>query len=165
MVALRQVWEKSEFVTRGPSKLAKQPNNRKTVAHIINPRENHTVRPCHWFSMTCCLYPVCSIPYHLSKLSTICSWDRQWTLVCIEMKVPCQLACINESQHRNPWEASKTWAVQQEGARDVYLDPLSAPCSPSHYCKARAQAPQGPFCALYIFWTFMEQMISLCTLF
>jgi len=37
MVVLRQVWEKSEFVTRGPSKLAKQPNNRKTVAHIINP--------------------------------------------------------------------------------------------------------------------------------
>jgi hypothetical protein len=37
---VRQVWKKSEFVTRGPSKL---PNNRKTVAHIINPR---------WFSMT-----------------------------------------------------------------------------------------------------------------
>jgi len=34
---LRQVWKKSEFVTRGPSKLAKQPNNHKTVAHIINP--------------------------------------------------------------------------------------------------------------------------------
>ena len=30
---------KSEFVTRGPSKLAKQPNNHKTVAHVINPRE------------------------------------------------------------------------------------------------------------------------------
>ena len=29
--------KKSEFVTRGPSKLAKQPNNHKTVAHIINP--------------------------------------------------------------------------------------------------------------------------------
>jgi hypothetical protein len=28
---------KGEFVTRGPSKLAKQPNNHKTVAHIINP--------------------------------------------------------------------------------------------------------------------------------
>jgi hypothetical protein len=36
---LRRVWEKSEFVTRGPSKLAKQPNNHETVAHIINPGE------------------------------------------------------------------------------------------------------------------------------
>jgi len=26
----------SEFVTIGPSKLAKQPNNRKTVTHIIH---------------------------------------------------------------------------------------------------------------------------------
>jgi len=40
MVVLRlAVWEKSEFVTRGPCKLAKQPNNCKTVAHIINPGE------------------------------------------------------------------------------------------------------------------------------
>ena len=38
IVVLRlAVWEKSEFVTRGPSKLAKQPNNHNTVAHIINP--------------------------------------------------------------------------------------------------------------------------------
>jgi len=36
-MVLRQVWENSEFVTRGPSKLAKQPNNHKTVVHIINP--------------------------------------------------------------------------------------------------------------------------------
>ena len=36
-MVFRQVWEKSEFVTRWPSKLAKQPNNHKTVAHIINP--------------------------------------------------------------------------------------------------------------------------------
>jgi len=39
--------EKGEFVTGGPSKLTKQPNGRKTVAHIINLRENHTIRPCH----------------------------------------------------------------------------------------------------------------------
>jgi hypothetical protein len=53
MVVLRlAVWKKSAFVTREPSKLAKQPNNRKTVAHIINPRENHTICPCHWLSMT-----------------------------------------------------------------------------------------------------------------
>jgi len=38
-MVIRQVREKSEFVTRGPSKLAKQPNNHKTVAHIINPGE------------------------------------------------------------------------------------------------------------------------------
>jgi len=38
-MVIRQVWEKSEFVTRGPSKLAKQPNNHKTVAHVINPGE------------------------------------------------------------------------------------------------------------------------------
>jgi hypothetical protein len=37
---------KSEFVTRGPSKLTKQPNNRKTVAHSINPRGDHTICPC-----------------------------------------------------------------------------------------------------------------------
>jgi len=36
-VVLRQVREKSEFVTREPSQVAKQPNNHKTVAHIINP--------------------------------------------------------------------------------------------------------------------------------
>jgi len=35
--------EKSEFVTSEPSKLAKH----KTVAHMINPRENHTIHPCH----------------------------------------------------------------------------------------------------------------------
>jgi len=40
IVVLRlAVWEKSEFVTRGPSKLARQPINRKTVAHNINPGE------------------------------------------------------------------------------------------------------------------------------
>ena len=41
-MVVRQVWKKSEFVTRGPSKLAKQPNNCKHVAHIINFRKNHT---------------------------------------------------------------------------------------------------------------------------
>jgi len=46
-MVIRQVWEKSESVTREPSKLAKQPNNRKTVANIIYPREKHTNRPCH----------------------------------------------------------------------------------------------------------------------
>ena len=39
--------KKSEFVSKGPSKLAKQPNNRKIVAHIINPRYYHAIRPCH----------------------------------------------------------------------------------------------------------------------
>ena len=34
---LRQVWEKSEFVTKGPSKLAKQPNNHsKAPASLID---------------------------------------------------------------------------------------------------------------------------------
>jgi hypothetical protein len=28
------------------------PKTRKTVAHIINPRGNHTIRLCHWFSTT-----------------------------------------------------------------------------------------------------------------
>ena len=46
--------KKSEFVAREPSNLAKQPNNRKTVAYIRNPRGNHTVCPCHWFSITSC---------------------------------------------------------------------------------------------------------------
>jgi hypothetical protein len=40
---------KSQFVTRGPSELAKQPNNRKAVAHTINIRGNHTSRPCQLF--------------------------------------------------------------------------------------------------------------------
>jgi hypothetical protein len=49
--------KESMFVTRGPSKLAKQPNNRKTVAHNLNFKGNHTIRPCHWLSMTCYLPP------------------------------------------------------------------------------------------------------------
>ena len=32
------------IILTGPSK---QPKKRKTAAHIINPRENHTIRPCH----------------------------------------------------------------------------------------------------------------------
>jgi hypothetical protein len=32
---------KEEFVTREPSKLAKQPNNHKTVAHIIIQGKSH----------------------------------------------------------------------------------------------------------------------------
>jgi hypothetical protein len=43
---------KTEFVTIGPSILAKHPKNRKTVAHVINPRDNHTICPCHPYSMT-----------------------------------------------------------------------------------------------------------------
>jgi hypothetical protein len=50
-MVIRQVWGKSKFVTREPSKLAKRPNTHKFVAHIINPRGNHTIRLCHWFSM------------------------------------------------------------------------------------------------------------------
>jgi hypothetical protein len=49
-MVIRQVWERRKIVTRGPSKLAKQQNNHRTVAHIINPRGNHAIRPCHWFS-------------------------------------------------------------------------------------------------------------------
>jgi len=33
----RNLGGRSPSITRGPSKLAKQPNNHKTVAHIINP--------------------------------------------------------------------------------------------------------------------------------
>ena len=47
---------KERVVTREPYKLARQPNNRKTVANVINPRGNHTICPCYSFSMTflCC---------------------------------------------------------------------------------------------------------------
>ena len=37
-MVLRQVWEE-RVLTREPPKLAKKPKIRKTIAHIINPRE------------------------------------------------------------------------------------------------------------------------------
>jgi hypothetical protein len=41
-MVLRQVWEKSEFVTRGPSKLAKPPNNRKNrCSHYKTQGKSH----------------------------------------------------------------------------------------------------------------------------
>jgi hypothetical protein len=46
-----QVWKKRVCYKRATI-LTKQSNNRKTVAHIIYPRESHTIRPCHWISMT-----------------------------------------------------------------------------------------------------------------
>jgi len=36
---------------RVPSKLAKQPNNRNPLL-TYKSQGNHTIRPCHWFSMT-----------------------------------------------------------------------------------------------------------------
>ena len=60
----------SEFVTRAPSKLAKQPNNRKIVAHIIIPRGNHTNRPCHWFSSMTVQYYYQLAPHARKSLAT-----------------------------------------------------------------------------------------------
>ena len=52
-MVLRQVWEKSELLLQEDHlNWPNNPTNRKTVAHIINPRENNLNRPCHWLSMT-----------------------------------------------------------------------------------------------------------------
>ena len=69
MVVLRfATWEKSEFVTRGPSKLAKQQNYRKTVAHFINPGE------VTWF-------------VHATDLV----WQCSWCILC-ELKMALKFA-------------------------------------------------------------------------
>ena len=64
-MVIRQVWEKSEFVTRGPSKLAKQSNNRKTVAHIIIPGEiirfNHATNLAWQYIVYIWLWPTLHI--------------------------------------------------------------------------------------------------------
>ena len=53
----------------------------------------------------------------------------------LEMEVPCRTACTNETQHRNPWKASKAFKKKQSSRRsqvNVCSDPLSAPCLMSH---------------------------------
>jgi len=60
----RQVWERVSLVQQDH---LNWPKTCKIVAHIINPRGNHTIRLCHWFSTTRRLEV--SIPLHFpSKL-------------------------------------------------------------------------------------------------
>ena len=59
---------RKEQVCYKRTKLAKQPNNHKTVAHIINPGRI-TIRPCHWFSMTAVT------TNHGTSLSMACKYE------------------------------------------------------------------------------------------
>jgi len=95
---------RSEFVTRGPFNLAIQPNNRKNVAHIISPRETHTIRPCHWFSITSAWTP-----------ST--KWQRKerekrtqivWTLLAWNRTGCCFVFCISTEHLRQQLQSSTT---------------------------------------------------------
>ena len=81
---LRQVWEKSKFVTGSSSKLAKQPNNHKTVAHIINPGE--ITRFVHAIDLAWQTYnsaPACMI------LMVTMGWPSEFTELAISQTCDC----------------------------------------------------------------------------
>jgi hypothetical protein len=81
---LRQVWEKSKFVTGSSSKLAKQPNIHKTVAHIINPGE--ITRFVHAIDLAWQTYnsaPACMI------LMVTMGWPSEFTELAISQTCDC----------------------------------------------------------------------------
>jgi hypothetical protein len=87
---LRQVWEKrSEFVTREPSKLAKQSSNHKTVAHIINPGK------ITWFvhAIDLAWQPHPSASYQMLHAVQIGGDILTSLLVCITLKCNLILLC------------------------------------------------------------------------
>jgi len=86
------------------------PNNQvteKTVAHIIDPRENHTIHSCHWFSTTVRTHSLimCQGRYPKGLQTVTCPLIMQHVLAnacthqlfCIEVH---SVRCCTHSQHR-----------------------------------------------------------------
>ena len=132
-MVIRQVWEKSEFVTRGPSKLAKQPNNHKTVAHIINPgkitRFVHATdlawHGLHFFRSQM-LFKGCGVGIHLCK-----QCDRVPPLHTQEFtdKLRHRLRTVwRDVEGLNPQDTNSKLATYQS----LFAVPFDLNCAPLH---------------------------------